>query len=170
MSEKKKILRRIAVVLSILIAVDCMFFPSTPNIDKWRDVVVHTTESGYWPPTDSMLDRIVIWLYMRTAIPVGSEESYTECMKNQVEKYGMGKFEVLVNVDNRVGAQLSEGEKYFQFVVGVVNDNILFDRMMFYDQSQGDDATYWITLPGFWKYLDSVHRRINPGYFEATGL
>ena len=168
MSERKKILRRIAVILSILIAVDCMFFPSTPGIDEWKRVCVHTTESGYWPPTDSMLDRIVIWLYMRTAIPIGTEESYYSRMQDQVEKYGMSHFEVSVNVDDFVDANHRPS---FQFVIAAVHDNIFFDRMMFHDRSWGDaGATYWITLPGFWKYLDSVHRRIHPEYFEATGL
>jgi hypothetical protein len=89
-------------------------------------------------------------------------------MQDQVEKYGMSRFEVSVNVDDFVDANHRSS---FQFVIAAVHDNIFFDRMMFYDRSWGDaDATYWITLPGFWKYLDSVHRRINPGYFEATGL
>ena len=167
MSGKKKILRRIAVVLSILIAVDCMFFPSTPNIDKWKRVCVHSTESGYWPPTDSMLDRIVIWLYMRTALPLGTQDAFGDTLNRQIDKYGMGHFYVSANVDDAVDPKKGHS---FLFVIIVVQDNLLFDRMMFCDQSQGDDATYWITLPGFWKYLDSVHRRINPGYFKATGL
>ena len=167
MSKKKKTILFVAAFFAVLIVLDFMVYPKTPWIDQWKRVCVHSTESGYWPPTDSEMDRLIIWLYMRTAIPVRSQDGYVDALKKQIDKYGMSRLEVMANVDDAIDP--GKGPS-FQFVIGAVHDNILFDRMLFYDQSQGDDATYWITLPGFWKYLDSVHRRINPGYFEATGL
>ena len=55
MSKKKKILICIAAVLAVLLFLDCMVYPKTPPIEEWKQVAVHTSESGYWPPTDSKL-------------------------------------------------------------------------------------------------------------------
>ena len=164
MTKRRKILIGIAAVLVLLIAINCMFYPKTPPTDQWLRVCVHSTVSGYWPPTDSKMDRFIIWLYMRTALPIGDLESYSNTLKDQIERYGMSHLEVCVNVDDRVDAK--QGPT-FQFVIGAVHDNIFFDRMMFHDPSMGNDGTYWITFPGFWRYLDSVHRRVHPDYFAA---
>lgn len=164
MRKKKKILISIAAVLVLLLALDCTVYPKTPPIEEWKEVCVHTTESGYWPPTDSMLDRYVIWFYMRTAVPMGTEDTYVECMMKQAEKYGADRALLTVNVIDR--EQGKQGVSY-QFVISPVRDNIFFDRFLFSDMLQGQDATYWITLPGFWRYLDRVHTRLRQEIAEG---
>ena len=164
MSKKRKILICIAAVLAVLLFLDCMVYPKTPPIEEWKQVAVHTSESGYWPPTDSKLDRIVIWLYLRTALPIGTEESYIECLKREIDKYGADRGCLNVNVTDWEPGKMSVS---YQFVIAPVYGSILFDRVSFYDQSQGEDATYWITFPGFWRYLDRVHTRLRQEILEG---
>ena len=166
MTRKKKILIIASAVLVLFIAVNCMLYPKTPLIDQWIRVCVHTTESGYWPPTDSKMDRFIIWLYMRTALPIGDEDSFSKTLRDQVDRYGMSHFFVAVNVDDMVNAK--QGPT-FQFVISVVHDNIFFDRMMFHESSMGNNGgTYWITLPGFWRYLDRVHTRLHQEVLDSV--
>lgn len=161
MPKKKKVIICIAAVLVLLAVLDCAIYPKTPPIEEWKDVCVHTSESGYWPPTDSKLDRLVIWFYLRTAIPLGTEETYINCLRKQAEETG---FPVSVNVTDHEPGKIGIS---YQFVISPVHDNVFFDRVMFLSTENGNEATYWITLPGFWRYLDRVHTRLHQEILEG---
>ena len=140
----------ILLILAAVIVLKGIFSPGVIPLTKWGETVVHTTESGYWPPDDSFADKLILRLYLSAAVPYGDYETFRE----HVMRFGENdpEFEVTVHVaDSSVKEDRASG-----FVISSIED--MFS--VYIADGKHDKASYWKTLPGFHSWLKGVHERL----------